>query len=306
MLLTGATGYIGSQLAHTLVNLGHEVHIVCRPTAHFNLLENIIDRLSVHITNGSFDSINHIIAQAKPSLVIHVASLFISEHQPTQVQDLIRSNVEFPSVLLEAMSQNGVKHLINTSTSWQHYDSNKPDYSPTNLYAATKQAFEDILQYYVDAKKFSAISLTIFDTFGANDSRKKLFSLFASATNSQKPIQMSAGEQWIDLVYIDDVMNAYLEAINLVTSNDDNINHNKHLKFNIKSNLPHTLKHIAETYEKLSGKALAIDWGARPYRTREVFTPWQESQALPNWSAKVSLEDGIRLILQHNASKHHS
>ena len=71
------------------------------------------------------------------------------------------------------MKEVGVKILVNTGTSWQHYE-NK-DYSPVNLYAATKQSFEAILQYYVEVASLKAITLKLFETYGLDDPRPNFF-----------------------------------------------------------------------------------------------------------------------------------
>jgi nucleoside-diphosphate-sugar epimerase len=294
LLVTGATGYIGAQLVNALIRQSHEVHVLCRLSTDLEILKNCLDKITIHKTDSSFNLLMEIISKCQPDVVIHVASLFISEHLGNEVHDLIRSNIEFPSVLLDAMHKSNVKCLINTGTSWQHYERYNKNYSPTNLYSATKQAFEDIIQYYVDAHDFSVVTLTIFDTYGSNDTRKKLLPLLATALNCQTPLKMSMGEQKIDLVHVDDVVVAYLEVLNLVTNQT-----RLHQKFDIKSGHPQSLRQIAKIFEEVSGKELSIEWGGRSYREREIFEPWEAGQILPNWTAKIDLKEGIRRLLQY-------
>ena len=68
------------------------------------------------------------------------------------------SNITFGTQLVEAMVANGCYQFVNTGTSWQHYEND--EYNPVNLYAATKQAFEDILRYYVETSALRVITLT--------------------------------------------------------------------------------------------------------------------------------------------------
>src|SRR4051812_1833664 len=91
---------------------------------------------------GSTERIVARLKACKPDVVFHLASLFVSDHRVQDVQNLVESNLLFGTQLLEAMAQAGVKRIINTGTSWQCPH-------PFNLYAATKQAFESILGYYV-------------------------------------------------------------------------------------------------------------------------------------------------------------
>ncbi|CAG9610681.1 hypothetical protein [Pseudoneobacillus rhizosphaerae] len=80
---------------------------------------------------------------------------------------------------------------------------------------------------------------------------------------------MSRGEQLIDLVYIDDVVNAYLIA----AERHYNGQCGKKEAFAISSENPIPLKEIVRTYEELIGKTLPINLGKRPYRNREVMIP---------------------------------
>ena len=43
----------------------------------------------------------------------------------------------------------------------------------------------------------------------------------------------------------------------------------------------------------LSGTSLAIEWGARPYRDREVMVPWTKGKTVPGWAPHIPLERGL-------------
>ena len=59
------------------------------------------------------------------------------------------------------------------------------------------------------------------------------------------------------------------------------------------------LKDLAEVFEKLASCKLKIKWGQRPYREREVMTPWSDGIKIPGWSPKVSIEEGIAKLLRY-------
>jgi nucleoside-diphosphate-sugar epimerase len=149
-LVTGATGFVGSRLVKKLVCDGWVVHIIVRDGSKLTELKEIVGDIHIHEYDGSSSSMTEIVSSSNPSVVFHLASLFLSEHKSDQINDLIDSNITFGTQLLEAMVTCQVYNLVNTGTSWQHYQNEQ--YSPVNLYAATKQAFENIVQYYVEAR----------------------------------------------------------------------------------------------------------------------------------------------------------
>ena len=288
IFLTGATGVIGSHLVKRLVKLGNEVSILVRADSELKVLLGALGKVKIHHYDGSYDSLRIALESENPSVVCHIASFFLVTHKSEDIIDLIESNILLPTLLLEAMSKTGIKNFINTGTSWQNYQNEK--FNPVNLYAATKQAFEDMQSYYINDQKLKSITLKLFDTYGPGDTRKKLFYLLRKTAKSGEILLMSPGEQKLNLVYIDDVIDAFILALKMLPT----INTPK--TFGIASQDSFSLKEIVNIYSKVVGKTLNINWGGKPYREREVFEPWTKFENVPGWQAKITLENGIAIL----------
>lgn len=281
-LVTGATGYIGSYVVARLLETNWEVHVLARPSSNIMKLADPVQKaIKVHLIPEDEDYLGSLMADIQPEVVFHLASLFLVDHNSTQVSSLIESNVLFGTQLLEAMSASCVQYFINTSSYWVHYCEKK--YLPANLYAATKQAFCDILEYYVDAKGIRAITLELFDTYGPNDPRPKLLNLLLRIANTGELLAMSPGEQKIDLVHIDDVVEAYMLAAKRLL--DTKVS--GHEVYGVGTKNPITLKKMVAEIQQQTGRTLNIQWGGRPYRSREVFETWQNYQVIPGWAPKI-------------------
>ena len=288
-LVTGATGFVGSYLVKRLVQEGWQTHIICRTDSSIPAFVEFDDVIK-HFYDGATDSIIQIVADAKPDVVFHLASLFLSQHETKDVDALIQSNILFGTQLLDAMRVNNVRTLINTGTSWQHY--NNEDYNPVCLYAATKQAFEALLEYYFQACEFKAITLKLFDTYGPNDPRPKLFYLLNKAAKTGQPLDMSKGEQLIDLVHIDDVVEAFIIASQRLL--DNKVTRNE--SYAVSSNNPIPLRELVELYAKITEQTINVNWGARDYRYREVMQTWTKGNEIECWTPRISLVDGMQKI----------
>lgn len=290
VFLTGATGFLGSRLTRHLCQIGHDVHIVTRPSSSLNLLGDAAHQVTVHEYDGSVQALHKAMAIARPEVVFHLASLFLAQHQEGDVPRLIESNVLYGSQLLEAMSVHGIRHLVNTGTAWQHHLDR--DYCPVNLYAATKQAFEAIVEYYVDAHALRAITLQLFDTYGPGDPRPKVLNLVRNAALRGEPLFMSPGEQLVDLVHIADIVDALMTAGTHVVAGTVR----GHERYAVSSGAPIRLKDLVDCYQKVLGTPIPIRWGERPYRLREVMKPWSGGQTLPGWQPQITLEEGLRTL----------
>lgn len=289
VLLTGATGFIGGALLDHFASKGYQVSIIVRPNSELGGLQSHLSGVKVYRYSGEYAELNSAVKESKPNVVVHVASLFLTNHGPENLSDLIESNIEFPARLLEAMVENNIKHFINTGTSWQSYGDSL--YDPVNLYAATKQAFEDLAEYYIQADGVRLITLRLFDSYGPKDSRKKLFFLLRSAVLSQVPLRMSPGLQTLDLVFISDIVDAYDRAIELVLRSDPGGS-----VFGINSNQRYTLKDIVKIYSNVVKRDLIVEWSGLDYRRREVMIPCNTYARLPNWTPKVDLMAGIEMM----------
>jgi len=244
----------------------------------------------VHFHDGSTADMIRIVGESRPDVVFHLASLYLSQHSPEQVEPLVRSNILFGLQLLEGMARNGVRRIVNAGTGWQHYEGR--EYSPVNLYAATKQAFEDLAAYYVDSGRVEAVTLLLFDTYGPDDPRPKIFRLLLDASASDKSLAMSPGDQLIDLVHVDDAASAFRSAGERLLEGSVH----GHERYAVSSGNPISLRNLVEKIVRAAGLNVEIIWGGRPHREREVMVPWDKGSPVPGWKAEISLDEGLREI----------
>mgnify|MGYP001257082626 CR=1 FL=1 len=293
-LVTGGTGFIGSHLVESLLNDGLETHIIIRTDSNLDVLDRSNPSLHIHIYDGTTSNIINIFKKNKPDIVFHLASTVISEHTSNDIESIIKSNILLGAQILEAMHVNDIDKLINTSTFWQNY--NNDDYNPVCLYAATKEAFENIIRYYVEINSLKVINLKLFDTYGPNDKRGKLFTILRNAVKKNKTLDLSPGEQLIDLVYIDDVINAFRVSAVRLFEKSSKI---KLENFVVSSGYPLSLKTIVSKFYKSLDEEVNINWGGKKYKDRQVMTPWNKGKILPNWEPSISLADGIDLVIDN-------
>ncbi len=284
-IITGASGYIGSYLAARLAAAGWEVHVVTRKTSNTCKLEQTILKKNLHVHNGTTSNLLSIIKQVRPELVFHLASQFIAEHKSGDVTALVQNNICFGNQLLEAMAANSVKRIITAGTLWQNY---KNLNVAANLYAATKQAFESILTFYIDAYSITATTLYLPDVYGPKDPRNKLIPLLYRASKTGETLVMSAGEQQIDLVHIDDVVEAFMMAAEQMDTQNS-----LHAKYKITSGNPISLAELVHQYLDITKTNIDIEWGRRPYRAREVMTVASDLNLVPGWVPQVSFQSGF-------------
>jgi nucleoside-diphosphate-sugar epimerase len=292
IIVAGITGFIGSHLYQKLLKEKHNIFAIIRSNKVKEELEQKGIVCFVDI-NNSMNELLNFFSEVKADGVVHLASHFSVEHKSQDINDLIDSNVLFSTRILEAAIKSQVKWFINTGTFWQHYQNKR--YLPVNLYAATKQAFEDIAKFYLDTSGINFVTLKLNDTYGPADKRKKILNVWMNCIQTGEALDMSEGEQLIDITYIDDVVDAYVTMIKLLEN--DTSSSLKGKFFAVSSSKPLKLKELAKIFERISSGKLNINWGAKPYRSREVMIPWNQGKSIPGWKPRVSLEEGIKRFI---------
>jgi nucleoside-diphosphate-sugar epimerase len=281
-LITGAAGFIGGVLARRLLAAGWEVQVILRRGSRLDPAGVI-----AHEHDGTPEGMVAILETARPEVVFHLASLFLTEHQPGDIPALVGSNILFPLQLVEAMAVTGARNLVNTGTSWQHFGTD--GYRPVNLYAATKQAFEDLLPYYHEARGLSCTTLKLFDTYGAADPRRKLVRILLEAARSGAPLDLSPGEQVLDLTHVEDVAQAFLDAGARLLAGPPVLD-----TFLVSGDRL-TVRALADRIQTALGRPIQGRWGLRPYRPREVMLPQDPAgRLLPGWAPVRDLGEGLR------------
>ena len=289
ILISGGTGFIGRHVIPFLVKQGYEIHVLQR---HFS--DNIfLGDVYFHEIPEDTSKFMSLLTDIQPNGIIHLATLFQASHEPEQIKNMISANVTLGSMLLEAASKLHSIWFLNIGTYWQHI--NAQQYYPVNLYAATKQAFETIAVYYYQNWPINFLTLCLNDTYGPNDSRPKIFNLWKKQLTSDTNLDMTAGEQILDILYITDVLDAIKKCISLLEKD-----YSQQLKgkiFFATAKEKHTLRETAAIFEQISGKSLHINWGAKPYRPKEIMVPKCFGIPIPDWHSQVSLKQGIRKFL---------
>lgn len=287
-LVSGATGFVGAHLVRRLRAEGRRVVAVARRTSD---VDGLAARgVEVVVDPGETEALAAVVAEVRPASVFHLAAKFVALHAPRDVDDLVAGNLGLATRLAEAAVRAGCRRLVVAGTSWQV----APDGAerPNSLYAATKAAFEAILAHYAANDGAKVVALRLYDTYGPGDTRRKLLPLLLAALASGERLGLSPGEQRLDLVHVEDVVDAFLLAERRAAAGGAGLFE----RFAVRSGRSVSVRELVAILEAASGRAMPVVFGERPYRVGEVMTP-SPGEILPGWRARIGLEDGLSALI---------
>ena len=224
-------------------------------------------------------------------MVFHLAARFLGTHTPEDIAGLIEDNVAFTAHLCEAAVNAECPALVTAGTGWQNAGSapGDPMPAPNTLYAASKQAADDVIDYYSRLSGVAAITLKIYDSYGPNDPRRKFLAVLRDAAARGESVDATPGDQLLHMVHVDDLIDGFVHAANLLATGEIR----GRASHTLPSNRAVTLRELAELWMAANASPTEIDWGARPHRDGEVMVPW-EGVPLPGWSPRIDLKTGLK------------
>ena len=280
-LVTGATGFVGTALVRRLVTDGWTVDaLVRRPDA------DLPAGVTAHVIPDEIGGLIALVGDLAPSHCFHLATAFRGVHTAADIAPMIEANLGFGTALAEAAARVPDLRFVNTGTVWQHFDA--ATYSPVSLYAATKQAFADLLVFYAEVEGLAVHTVELTDTYGPDDPRAKLIPFLLRAGAEGTPLQMTDGTQLIDLVHVEDAVGALLATAAAPAGTT----------YGARGDGAITLRELVDRFQAATGLTLTVEWGARPARPREMLRPWMTADPPPGWSPSIRLDDGLRALVR--------
>lgn len=301
VLLTGATGFLGSHLLEALIGEGHNIVILKRSTSNPWRIHHLME----HVKSYDVDQQPVALAfdQQQIDVVMHLSTLYRKFDNGQGVSEMVSANVSFPVELLETAVRKGIKGFINTGTFFEYDCSVLPvdenaKIRPFNLYSKTKLAFETILETYSDQIIINTFRL--FSPFGEKDNEKLIPMIIKKALANEK-IELSEGHQKLDFIYSADIVSAYIKALDKIVKSTVNSDYQI---FNLGSGIALSIREIVSIIEEQLGRNINKHWGEdSKYEIPVVYADISKVSDQLNWEPSFSIHQGIKNTIAYYKDK---
>ena len=210
IIITGSSGFIGNYFLKDALKNGYKIIDILR---HKNKKNKDLSYLhkkykssykSIYFEN--LNQIKNLLKNKKIHYFINFATYYKNFHQHNEIPKFINSNILFPTVVLDLIS-NKVEKVINFGSMMQHTDG--ISHSPKNFYSSTKSAFEMILNFFkFKNKKVKFYNLKLFESFAKIDKRKKLIPTLIKNFRLNKKTVILSKTLELNIVHIEDIIRA--------------------------------------------------------------------------------------------------
>jgi nucleoside-diphosphate-sugar epimerase len=306
VFVTGANGFIGAHLVRRLLAEGYEVGFLKRETADISKIADLLAR--VRAFNGDirdYSSVLQAVSDFQPDAVLHLVTYYRIEHTSADIRPMIDTNVLGTINLLEASRENGVKLFVNTSSCavyrmTDHAVSEDDPIAPQNLYALTKHHAEEECRFYADYFGLNGITLRMFPPYGPGDHERRLIPHVILSLQKRQAPDLTTGNQRWDFVYIDDVIDAYIAALEKAPGITG------HEVVNIGTGAPVSVREMVTKILNRMHTSVEPRFGAISHRKNEVWYNSAEigkAGRLLGWRPKHSVDTGLEKTIEYFTKK---
>lgn len=294
-LVTGGAGFVGSHLVDRLVREGFSVMVVDNLAT--GRQQNVNTNAQLYVTDIAGPGLAEVFAQVKPHVVFHLAAQASVTRSMAQPMDDAVTNVVGAVNLLDQCRQHGIDRFIYSSTGGALYG--EPEtlpcledhpIKPLSVYGASKYAVESYLRVFSQQAGFPYTILRVGNIYGPRQDphgEAGVIAIFAHRMLEGKEVVIYGdGEQERDFVYVSDVIDANMRALEQDTGRSDiyNIGTGQGTSVNV------VFAHLAEATDYARAPVYTP---ARPGEVHRIYLDTTKAHDGLGWTPTVRLPEGV-------------
>ena len=287
VLVTGASGFVGSHCLPLLVINGYEIHAVsAKETCSGSAAGAMWHRCNLLETAG----VDDLLATVKPTHLLHLAWYAVPHKFWASAENLrwLQASVN----LVHAFAQHGGRRVVVAGScaeyDWAsgHCSEAMTPLRPATLYGACKLSFHIVLEAYCRQAGLTSAWGRVFSLYGPNEPQEKFVGSIVSSLLRGQPARCSSGDQIRDFLYVRDVARAFVTLLDSATNG----------ALNIASGESVALKTIARRIAEKLGCMALLELGAIPAKPGEPPVLTADNTRLKDestWRMSYDLESGL-------------
>lgn len=296
VLVTGASGFIGSHLTRRLIAEGAQVHALTSTVSSVyptRLLE-VRDRISVHEASlTDRGALSLVAAAVRPSYVFHLGAYTHVGKSWQRVDECVQVNVQGTINLLMALEPFGYTRFVNVGTSEIYGDIDVPyrenaAVHPISPYAVSKHTAEEFCRLFADARSWPIVRVRPFNAYGPMQSPDRVIPEIITRALQQQPLKMTLGKQTREFNYAEDLADGMIRAATAPGIDGE--------LFNLGCGEEISMRALATMLLDRMGNPVEAEFGALPERPIEIprmYADAGKARERLGWQPSTGLEAGL-------------
>jgi UDP-glucose 4-epimerase len=291
--VTGATGFIGMHLLRGLHAAGARIVAIAAADKHIERLDGLPFPVR-RVILGDTPEIGDAIREAKADYVIHLSAFVSTARSLDALHATLRQNLLPTISILTAAAELHTDRVILMGSCEEYSQRTSPfdtalATDPSSPYGASKAAATAYARMFTNSFGLSTVVLRPSVVYGPGQSDRMLISQVMKAISQNRPVEVTAGEQTRDFIYVEDVVKAIIRSLTAPRAENG--------VWNIGSGEAVTVRSCLESIERITGRTGLIEYGKRPYSENEIFQyelKTEQTYVAFDWKPSITLDQGLR------------
>lgn len=295
VFITGAGGFVGANLTRRLLSLNYDVHVLWKRSSNPWRIEDIKNQITLHDINLlSKNSVSSVLNKIQPMAIIHLAT-YSSYRNQEDIEEIVNISINGTLNLLLASKNIPYEIFVNTGSSSEYGFKEKPMketdlLEPISFYASSKAGQTVLCQAFSFEYKKPIVTIRPFSVYGPYEQEDRFIPTIIRSLIAKKEIKLTQGSQRRDFIYVDDLVDIYVKALEKKELLKGKI-------LNAGTGKQYSNDEIVKTLFKISGIRVPIEKGKFPKRIWDSpnwISDTKNVKKSLNWKPKYSLEKGLR------------
>ncbi len=295
VLVTGASGFVGSVLVRRLLSDGHAVHALVRPGSERWRLDGLdVPLVEVDLADGA--AVTDTVAAVRPEWIFHLAAHGAYASQK-DLRQMVESNLLGTIYLVDACLESGFETLVNTGSSSEygftdHAPSESEPPHPNSDYAVTKLSATLYCRATAEQRGARIPTLRLYSVYGPYEDPTRLVPALAVHGLAGALPPLVSPDVARDFVFVEDVVDAYVAAASSKTGEPGAI-------YNVGTGAQVTVAQAVETARNVLSIGAEPRWGTMPNRSWDTSVWISDARKIERelgWKATTGFEEGFRLF----------
>ncbi len=298
ILITGGTGFVGSNLVRKLSSSKNEIHLLIRNSSDTWRIEDIKNKLNIHeVDLLNKKKLETTIKKIQPKIGFHLAAYGIRQFE-NDIYKTLETNLIGTFHLFSILSNQHVKRVVNVGSVFEYGEKSSNSgfletdcLQPLTFYGITKTAQTNIANHFFKFRSLPVTTLRLFTPYGMFEEKGRLVTDIMLAIIKNKTLKISSPKSVRDFVFIDDVVEALIKA-----SKTPNINGKV---FNIGLGEPNSVENIvkiSQNFPNYKIKTMITNNQKQDYDLfgAKRYANITKAKKILNWKPKYSIEEGLK------------
>ena len=297
-LITGGSGFIGSNLIRNLINQGdHELTLLTRNDSDLWRINDLLSEVhTVKSDLSNYEKLEEAVSKIDPDFVYHLGAYGGYPFQ-TNKQKIFQVNIINSVNLFQSLTKcNNLKLIVNFGSSSEYGTKSSPmhendEANPNTTYGISKLTQTRFTKFYNENEKLPITTLRLFSIFGPFEEPGRLIYDIMTSIIKEKSIELASPFPRRDYVFVNDL----IEAVEIVTKSKNVVGE----IFNIGSGVMHSVEDVVNNVLEITESKNKISWDTKQKRVFDDTTPWSSNtdkmKKQLKWEPKHTFHEGLQL-----------